>query len=182
VYKIDIQQGNELTSEMLMQLKPGMTKAQARFILGTPLIQSTFHEHRWDYVYAMRVRDVLIEKRHVVLNFVDGKLKTITGEVIPKVDDLKSNEGQEKINKNLQLEEKKSNNVPEGSGEETKSLEPEKLPPLIEGKELSLDEESIEPLDTSESINESIKKDIIDSLPEKDDAGYFDLLLEKIGF
>ena len=45
-----------------MKLKPGMTKAQARFVLGTPLIQDTFHQERWDYVYEMRVRDILIEK------------------------------------------------------------------------------------------------------------------------
>ena len=29
---------------MLMNLKPGMTKAQVRFVLGTPLIQDTFHK------------------------------------------------------------------------------------------------------------------------------------------
>ena len=86
IYKIDIQQGNEITSEMLMKLKPGMTKAQVRFVLGTPLIQDTFHQERWDYVYAMRVRDIITEKRHVVLNFKDEQLKNITGEVIPKVD------------------------------------------------------------------------------------------------
>ena len=92
VHKIDIQQGNEISSEMLMNLKPGMTKPQARFVLGTPLIQDTFHQERWDYVYEMRVRDIVIERRHVVLNFEDEKLKTITGEVIPKSDDVKLNE------------------------------------------------------------------------------------------
>ena len=40
VYKMDIQQGNEIDSEMLLKLKPGMTKSQVRFVLGTPLIQS----------------------------------------------------------------------------------------------------------------------------------------------
>ena len=75
VYKIDIQQGNEISSEMLMKLKPGMTKPQARFVLGTPLIQDTFHQERWDYIYEMRVRDIIIERRHVILNFEDEKLK-----------------------------------------------------------------------------------------------------------
>jgi len=185
VYKIDIPQGNEITSEMLMQLKPGMTKSQVRFALGTPLIQDTFHKERWDYIYAMRIRDILVERRHVVLNFEDDKLKNITGEVMPKgeqVDDSKSNDLLEKNNKNLQLNEKKGNNELKTSDEEIKSPQSEELPSLIEDSELDSDEESSIPVDTSKSINEAIKQDIIDSLPEKDDPGYFDLLLEKIGF
>ena len=181
VHKIDIQQGNEITSEMLMKLKPGMTKSQVKFVLGTPLIQDTFHQQRWDYVYVMRVRDILIEQRHVVLNFKDEKLKNITGEVIPKSDDLKSNKSKEN-NNNLQLNDKKGNNEKEKSSDEIKSLSEEKLPSMDEDKEIELESETNIPVDTTESINEAIKQDIIDSLPEKDDAGYFDLLLEKIGF
>ena len=184
VYKIDIQQGNEITSEMLMKLKPGMTKAQVRFALGTPLIQDTFHQERWDYVYVMRVYDVLVERRHVVLNFEDEKLKNITGEVIPKKEESDVLESSKVIknNKNLQLDEKKGNNDLEVNEEETKSSEEENLPILIENSEIEAKEESSTSIDTSESINEAIKQDIIDSLPEKDDPGYFDLLLEKIGF
>jgi len=170
---------------MLMQLKPGMTKSQVRFVLGTPLIQDTFHKERWDYVYAMRVRDILVERRHVILNFEDDKLKNITGEVMPKgeqSDDSKSNDLLEKNNKNLQLDEKKGNNELKVSDEEIKSPQSEKLPSLTEDSELGSDEEPSAPVDTSKSINEAIKQDIIDSLPEKDDPGYFDLLLEKIGF
>ena len=49
-YKIDIQQGNVLTQEMVAQLKPGQTREQVRYILGTPLLnvkwgtpQKTYH-------------------------------------------------------------------------------------------------------------------------------------------
>ena len=182
VYKIDIQQGNEITSEMLMKLKPEMSKAQVRFVLGTPLIQSTFHEDRWDYVYEMRVRDIVIDQRHVVLNFENEKLKTITGAVIPKFDDSELSEEAEKSNKNLQLNKKKGNNDLEIMDEEVKSSQPEKLPPLIDAEELIPDDPKPISIDTSESINEAVKQDIIDSLPEKDDPGYFDLLIEKIGF
>ncbi len=160
VYKIDIQQGNVISSEMLMKLKPGMTKAQVRFVLGTPLIKDTFHKGRWDYIYVMRVNDIVLEKRHVILNFVDELLKNITGEVIPKKG---NNEG----------------NVP---GKETELSKPESLPLLVEDEKLPTEIVLPESVDTSESINEAIKQDIIDSLPEKDDAGYFDILLEKIGF
>lgn len=160
VYKIDIQQGNAISSEMLMKLKPGMTKAQVRFVLGTPLIKDTFHKERWDYVYVMRVKDIVIEKRHVILNFADELLKNITGEVIPK----------------------KDNNEIDVSSKEKESTKPERLPLVVEDKKLPTQIVLPEPVDTSESINEAIKQDIIDSLPEKDDAGYFDILLEKIGF
>ena len=193
VYKIDIQQGNEITSDMLMTLKPGMTKAQVRFILGTPLIQDTFHSERWDYVYRMRVDEILIEQRHVILNFVDEKLKNITGEVVPKKDNVqlddelqqnKSVVSEEGFDESLvgTQDEKKDNNELQPSGEEVESLKTETISPLIEDTEVSSDKEPPIFVDTSESINEAIKKDIIDSLPEKDDPGYFDLLLEKIGF
>jgi hypothetical protein len=108
----------------------------------------------------MRVKDIVIEKRHVVLNFVDELLKNITGEVIPK----------------------KDNNEIDVSSKEKESTKPESLPLVVEDKKLPTEIVLPEPVDTSESINEAIKQDIIDSLPEKDDAGYFDILLEKIGF
>ena len=192
VYKIDIQQGNEITSEMLMTLKPEMTKAQVRFILGTPLIQDTFHEQRWDYVYEMRIRDIVAERRHVILNFEGEKLKKITGAVIPKSEndqmdvELKENNtaiGEVGFDESLVevKDEKESNNVLEIS-DEKKSSQPLNLPPLIEDAEMLSDKEPQSSVDTSESINEAIKQDIIDSLPEKDDPGYFDLLIDKIGF
>ena len=53
-YKIDIQQGNILTQEMVSQLKPGLTKDQVRFILGTPVLTDMFHANRWDYVYRLQ--------------------------------------------------------------------------------------------------------------------------------
>ncbi|MEW5250999.1 outer membrane protein assembly factor BamE [Microbulbifer sp. 2201CG32-9] len=55
VHRIPIQQGNIVTQEMVDQLKPGMTRRQVRFVLGTPLLEDTFNADRWDYVN--RVRD-----------------------------------------------------------------------------------------------------------------------------
>ena len=89
VYKMEIQQGNEIDSEMLLKLKPGMTKSQVKFILGTPLIADSFHKDRWDYLYVINTYDNtknklgFTERRHVVLNFEKELLKGITGEVIP---------------------------------------------------------------------------------------------------
>jgi len=139
------------------------------------------------------VDEILIEQRHVILNFVDEKLKNITGEVVPKKDNVQLGDelqkkkpvvGKEGFDESLVgvQDEKKDNNELQPSDEEVESLKSETLSPLIEDTELLIDKEPQLPVDTSESINEAIKQDIIDSLPEKDDAGYFDLLLEKIGF
>lgn len=81
-YKLDVQQGNVVTSKMLLQLRPGMTKSQVRFIMGTPLVQDSFHGNRWDYVYQMREAGKLKEQRRVILDFENELLKTVRGDVI----------------------------------------------------------------------------------------------------
>ena len=82
-YKMDIQQGNYVTSKMMMQLRPDMTKSQVRFIMGTPLIQDGFHPDRWDYFYQMRKGGKIIEQRRVIMEFENDQLKRVRGDVIP---------------------------------------------------------------------------------------------------
>lgn len=82
-YKLDVQQGNVVTSKMLLQLRPGMTKSQVRFIMGTPLLQDSFHGNRWDYVYQMRENGKIIEQRRVILQFENELLKSVRGDVVP---------------------------------------------------------------------------------------------------
>lgn len=88
-YKLDVQQGNVVTSKMLLQLRPGMTKSQVRFIMGTPLIQDSFHGNRWDYVYQLREGGKLIEQRRVILDFQSELLKTVRGDVVAATVDNK---------------------------------------------------------------------------------------------
>jgi len=54
VHRIQVQQGNIVTQEMVDQLKPGMTRRQVRFVLGTPLLEDTFNPNRWDYINRIR--------------------------------------------------------------------------------------------------------------------------------
>lgn len=54
VHKINIQQGQIITDEMISELKPGMTKRQVRFVLGNTLLPNTFNDDRWDYYYSLR--------------------------------------------------------------------------------------------------------------------------------
>ena len=86
-YKLDIQQGNVVTSKMLLQLRPGMTKSQVRYIMGTPLIQDSFHGNRWDYVYQMREQGKVVEQRRVILDFENELLAKVRGDVTPSTGD-----------------------------------------------------------------------------------------------
>jgi len=54
VYKIQVNQGNVVKPSMLSQLKPGMTRKQVLYVLGTPLVQDPFDVNRWDYLYEER--------------------------------------------------------------------------------------------------------------------------------
>ena len=81
-YKMDIQQGNVVTQEMVEKLKPGMTPAQVRFILGTPLVVDAFHKDRWDYVYRFSRAGTLQESRRIVIVFQDDRLARIEGDVV----------------------------------------------------------------------------------------------------
>lgn len=81
-YKIDIQQGNVVTQDMIAKLKPDMTRAQARFVMGTPLVTDQFHPNRWDYFYKFDKAGNPREQRRLTLVFEDDKLKQIIGDVV----------------------------------------------------------------------------------------------------
>ncbi len=81
-YRIDVQQGNVLNQEMVSQLKPGQTREQVRYILGTPMLADIFHANRWDYVYRLENgRTGAVETRRLSVFFgKDGKLEKVAGD------------------------------------------------------------------------------------------------------
>jgi len=81
-YKPEIQQGNYVSQEMISQIKPGMTREQVRFILGTPLLTDIFHADRWDYVYWRETENGKREQRKVALYFNEGKLARVEGDIV----------------------------------------------------------------------------------------------------
>ena len=84
-YRIDIQQGNFLSQEMVAQLKRGMTRDQVRFVLGTPLVTDIFHANRWDYVYYLdRPGEPRVERRLAVF-FDNDRLARLEGDVASEV-------------------------------------------------------------------------------------------------
>ena len=80
-YQVEVQQGNVVTREMIDKLKPGMSKSQVRFVLGTPLVVDAFHADRWDYVYYYKkTRDAPTKTQHLTVIFEDDIMKRIEGD------------------------------------------------------------------------------------------------------
>ena len=82
-YRMEIQQGNYVSQDMVSQLKPGMTREQVRFVMGTPLVADIFHADRWDYVYYRDVQGRGREARKIALLFENGRLARVVGDVTP---------------------------------------------------------------------------------------------------
>jgi outer membrane protein assembly factor BamE len=77
VHKIDIQQGNVVTREMLDQLEPGMNRNQVQFVMGSPMVVDVFHQNRWDYVYYFKPGYRPAEETRISLFFEDDLLARI---------------------------------------------------------------------------------------------------------
>lgn len=80
-HRIDVQQGNALDQESVAKLKPGLSRSQVRFLLGTPLLVDPFRNNRWDYVYTFSKRGKLVEQKRITLFFEDDILQRIEGDV-----------------------------------------------------------------------------------------------------
>jgi outer membrane protein assembly factor BamE len=91
VFKIDVQQGNVINQDMLAQLEPRMDKKKVLFIMGTPIIEDTFHNERWDYLYTFRPGGGAVERRQITLFFDDDELDHIEGDIVPAAGPLVAN-------------------------------------------------------------------------------------------
>jgi outer membrane protein assembly factor BamE len=86
VYKIDVEQGNIVTQEMVDQLKPGMSRRQVRYILGTPLIEDPFNQDQWDYPYVKRNGLKVLSESRLMVYFDGDTLTRFEGDVEPDTD------------------------------------------------------------------------------------------------
>lgn len=85
-YRIDVRQGNFISQDMVARLKPGMSRDQVRFALGTPLVADMFHADRWDYVYRFQPGRGEVQLRRLVVFFQDGKLVRVGGDVVAETE------------------------------------------------------------------------------------------------
>jgi outer membrane protein assembly factor BamE len=85
VYRLDIQQGNLLDADDVAQVEVGMTRSQVRYLLGTPMVQDTFHDDRWDYIYYLRRgRFTPVEESWVIVWFDGDTVSRIEVEANPR--------------------------------------------------------------------------------------------------
>lgn len=79
VYRIDIQQGNEISAAMVEKLELGMSQREVARLLGEPLVKDPFHRRRWDYYYSKYDGQTSITTHYVTsLLFDEDELSDIT--------------------------------------------------------------------------------------------------------
>tara|TARA_B100000963_G_C22446635_1_gene589134 strand:- start:138 stop:422 length:285 start_codon:yes stop_codon:yes gene_type:complete len=79
-HKIAIQQGNLITQTMVDRLKPGMSKRQVEFVLGTPLIADTLQQDQWHYVYSLILGNGKKMKKELNVYFYKDELSHLEGD------------------------------------------------------------------------------------------------------
>jgi outer membrane protein assembly factor BamE len=82
-FRIEVVQGNFVSREQVEQLKPGMSRQQARELLGTPLVASLFHADRWDYVFTLKRQGVAAQERKVAVFFKGDAFERVEGDAMP---------------------------------------------------------------------------------------------------
>jgi len=102
-YRIDVRQGNYLDQEMVAKLRPGMTRDQVRFALGTPLVSDIFHADRWDYIYRFQPGRGEPQLRRLVVFFVDDKLARVGGDVVAETAESAAAAAAEKGNQSARV-------------------------------------------------------------------------------
>lgn len=83
VYKIDIQQGNIVTQDMLDQLKPGMTRRQVHYVLGTPIATNTFDTSLESYVYTIQRAGGDIQTQTIDIHYQNDVMTHYSGSLLP---------------------------------------------------------------------------------------------------
>jgi outer membrane protein assembly factor BamE len=82
-YKVDVVQGNFISKEQVELLKAGMSRAQVKEALGTPLLSSLFHADRWDYVFTLKRRNVEPQSFKYTVFFKGDQLERFEGDAMP---------------------------------------------------------------------------------------------------
>lgn len=83
IYRIDIQQGNLLEEGLIDQIEVGMTRSQVQFLLGSPMIEDSFHPDRWDYTYYFQQgRSREIEQRWFIVYFQENRVVNLNKDAV----------------------------------------------------------------------------------------------------
>ncbi|MGX5914518.1 outer membrane protein assembly factor BamE [Aliidiomarina sp. Khilg15.8] len=80
VYKINIPQGNYIEQRDVDNLRVGMTREQVEFVLGSPVLENTFRNGSWIYMYRLKPGRGDIVTRELTVNFENDLLASISGD------------------------------------------------------------------------------------------------------
>lgn len=84
VYRMAVPQGNFLDARQVTQVQVGMTRAQVRFLLGTPMLPQGFDNDRWDYLYTLQMRTLKRPQRQrLTVHFEGDKVVRIENDGAP---------------------------------------------------------------------------------------------------
>jgi len=81
VYTLGIQQGNILDQKDIDRLRPDLTKNQVVFVLGNPVVDDSFSDDKWIYLYRYKNlnKDENTSKK-LTLYFENDKLVAAEGD------------------------------------------------------------------------------------------------------
>ena len=82
-FRADVVQGNFLSREQVAMLRPGMSRAEVRNVLGTPLVTSVFHADRWDYVFTLKRQGTPDQSFRYAVHFKGEALDRFEGDSMP---------------------------------------------------------------------------------------------------
>lgn len=75
VYRMGIVQGNFMEGKTIDQLQVGMTRAQVRYLLGTPMVPDSFNKERWDYLLYFKQGHIKTPQEwHLIVYFQEDKV------------------------------------------------------------------------------------------------------------
>ena len=86
-FRLDIAQGNYLTSDTVEQIRPGMRRQDVRFVLGSPLLLDPFHPNRWDYIFRFQRGTGESVTRRVTIHFDGDRVERIEADALPARDE-----------------------------------------------------------------------------------------------
>lgn len=78
-HRMDIEQGNILTPDMVSKIHTGMTSAQVKDTLGEPILTNVFDNSRLDYVYTMKVGHQKVTEKQITLIMRNDRVSEIKG-------------------------------------------------------------------------------------------------------
>jgi outer membrane protein assembly factor BamE len=192
---------------MMNLLKPGMSKNQVAYVMGTPLIIDTFHPDRWDYIYSLHPGNGQREQRRITVYFkqdqldhLDGHTRTVPRNELPEIVHMDSNVVVPlsnkkiglipKIRETIGMEEDEDEDVAEAKPDLFKNR-PIPVPTKSTGifsritDSVSSDDIQDTPQEVEQALPSIIEQSEIDepsvTAPIKEEAGFFDRIKNSMG-